>query len=95
MLFTDTEKKTMASLTTAQIDLLIFIDEDGDVMCRAYTREGEDFLRSLHEGYERPGALEILVHPEEFQSHVVPGLRVGIMHPGTKIITLMTPPRLQ
>ena len=76
-------------------DVLIWIDEDGDVVSRAYTSRGEQLLKTMDQRYVLGDVLEIITHPETFKKHVPPTIRVGNIHPKTKKVTRMVTQELQ
>lgn len=78
-----------------EYDVIIWIDEDGDIVCRGITRRGEEFLQTLYEPYKMFDILEILSHPEEFQAMVPSDVRVGTVHPESKKVFPFSPQALQ
>lgn len=70
-------------------DVLIWIDEEGDVVCRSYTEGGTKFLQTMDKRYLQGDVLEIVSHPEVFKKHIPPMLKVGSISPGTKKVTRM------
>lgn len=86
-----TAKSTM-SHDYGAYDVLVWIDDDGDVVCQSYSPEGRTFLRSMFPGYESHQVLEILCTPEEFTKHIPPDVLVGrVMYPTKKIVPLGRP----
>jgi hypothetical protein len=63
-------------------DLLIWVDEEGDVVCFAYTKQGQEFLKQAHEDYKKGDVIEILAHPSDFRKLLPPGIRVGLLNDG-------------
>jgi hypothetical protein len=76
-------------------DCLIWIDEEGDVVCRAYTDAGTKFLQQMDKRYEKGDVLEIITHPEEFKKHIPPMLKIGSISPNTKKVSRMVTQGLQ
>lgn len=76
-------------------DVLVWIDEEGDVVCRAYTDEGTDFLRGMDNRYVRGDVLEIISHPDEFKKHIPPKLKVGSIAPRSRKVTPLVHSMLQ
>jgi hypothetical protein len=74
---------------------LIWIDEDGDVVCQAYTEAGTKFLQQMDKRYAMGDVLEIVTHPEEFKKHIPPMLKVGSISPASKKVHKMTIQGLQ
>lgn len=76
-------------------DILIWIDEEGDVVCQAYTESGTKFLQTMDQRYILGDVLEIVTHPEVFKKHIPPMLRVGNISPKTKRVSRMITQGLQ
>lgn len=76
-------------------DILIWIDEEGDVVSRAYTDQGTKFLQAMDKRYVQGDILEIISHPEEFKKHLPPMLKVGSISPKTKRVSKMVTQGLQ
>lgn len=76
-------------------DILVWIDEDEDVVAQAYTEEGATFLKSMDGRYNRGDVLEIISHPDEFKRHVPPRLKIGSISPVTNKVSRMVTPPLQ
>lgn len=76
-------------------DILIWIDEEGDVVCRSYTGSGTDFLQTMDKRYMQGDVLEIISHPEEFKKHLPPKLKVGSISPVTKKVSRLVTVELQ
>lgn len=60
-------------------DCVVWIDEEGDVVCQAYTPDGTKFLKDIDARYNHGDVLEIVMHPEEFKQHVPPSLKLGAL----------------
>jgi hypothetical protein len=67
-------------------DIIVWFDEDDDVVCKAYTDMGQDFMRMLFEGIRGDETVEILMNPDEFVARVGDTLNVGFKSPQTGII---------
>lgn len=76
-------------------DVLVWIDEEGDIVCRAYTEGGTRFLQAMDKRYIQGDVLEIISHPEEFKKNIPPMLKVGSISPKSKKVTKMSTPGLQ
>lgn len=76
-------------------DILIWIDEEGDVVCRSYTENGTKFLQAMDKRYLQGDVLEIISHPEEFKKHIPPMLKVGSISPKSKKVSRMHTQGLQ
>lgn len=73
-------------------DVLVWIDEDGDVVCDSRTREGTEFLCTIHPSYEMGQILQIMCTPEEFANHLPSGILVGLKrHPSGNIVPMAHP----
>lgn len=69
---------------------LIIADSDMGTTITAITRGGAKFLRSLDPDYRRPDSWIILDTPDIFIPHLPLDLKVGMVNPKTKIISLLT-----
>lgn len=76
-------------------DVLVWMDEDKDIVCQSYTEKGTEFLKTLDKRYAEGDVLEIISHPDEFKAHIPPNLVVGSISPRTNKITKMTAGQLQ
>ncbi len=76
-------------------DCIVWIDEDGDVVCQAYTEKGTKFLQQMDKRYNLGDVLEIITHPEEFKKHIPPMLKVGAIAHGSQKVSLMNSQGLQ
>ena len=76
-------------------DVLIWIDEDGDIVCKAYTPEGDQFLLKLWPTYQKGDIMEIVSSPEEFFAAVPPDLNVGHTDLFGRVVKPFAFPRLQ
>ena len=73
-------------------DVVVWVDTDGDIVCRAFTPGGDEYLKNLVNHYERSDIVQIYSDPEEFYKSVPPDLVVGLLtHNGVKT---MGSPRL-
>lgn len=73
----------------AGYDALVWIDQDGDVVCCAYTEGGARFLRSVLPGYRRGDIMQILSHPDEFTAAIPKKIIIGKVNPDDgKVYTL-------
>lgn len=70
-------------------DLLVWMDEEGNVLTKSYSLMGEVILRSMTEDYSSGDVLEILIHPDEFTKDIPPTARVGYVDPRTARIRRM------
>lgn len=64
-------------------DLIVWLNEDGEVLTKSYSLMGEVILRGMTPNYEPGDVLEILVHPDEFNRDIPPSARVGYVDPHT------------
>lgn len=76
-------------------DILVWIDEDGDVVSQSYTESGTVFLKSMDSRYLQGDVLQIISHPDEFKTHVPPKLKIGSISPVTNKVAPMLIPPLQ
>lgn len=74
-------------------DVLVWIDQDGDIVSSAYTRKGVEALRKMVPAYLDGDIMEILIHPEEF-SHMMKEYRVGFIEYTSKKVMPMEQSRL-
>ncbi len=64
-------------LETDGYDLIVYIDHEGDVVCRALTEIGRDFMRMLFPGIDGTEIVELYMGPDEFIARVGNTLSVG------------------
>lgn len=73
-------------------DILVWIDDDGDVVCSNLTERGYGFLRTLTTDFEDGQVLQIMCTPEEFANQVPDNVLVGMrMHPSGKVVPMEHP----
>lgn len=77
-------------------DIVVWVDKDGDIVARAFSKPGHSALRAFVNRY-RPGDLvQIYCSPEEFEDELPQGIRAGALNSATgKIGPLTKSPRLQ
>lgn len=75
-------------------DVLVWIDDDGDVVCNSLSAEGLAFLRSLDPSYEEHQILQIMCRPDEFANLVPNNVLVGMRRSPSGKIVPMEHPRL-
>jgi hypothetical protein len=74
---------------TGAYDILVWIDEDGDVVCQCQSQRGHEVLQELDPTAEYGDTLQIMCAPEEFERRVPGGLRVGlVMHPSKTVVPM-------
>lgn len=76
-------------------DILVWLDEEMDVVCCGYTEAGETFLRTIYPPYTNGDILEIISHPEEFKASIPFNINVGLRNYRTNKVAPMDGPRLQ
>lgn len=62
-----------------------------ETLCKSYTEKGKEFLRTIEPSYKEGDVLEILCGPDQLESTVPRGLRVGAISPNTNKIHPFTP----
>jgi ribosomal protein L21E len=60
-------------------DIMVWVDRDGDIVSRAYTRSGHDALRSIVNTYEKGDIVQIHYSPPEFVADMPKGLVIGLL----------------
>lgn len=74
-------------------DVLIWLDDDGDIMLRAYTEQGEDFLVNYCEDYSRGDLVELSdIHPEEFAVEIPTAVMAGFLNSEDGVIYTLPKP---
>lgn len=70
---------------------MVWMDEDGDVVCCGYTPPAEEFLKIISPNYKNGDILEIISRPDEFKANVPFYLQVGLISPNTNKVVPMEP----
>ena len=60
-----------------EFDVVVWMDDDGDMMTKGFSQAGHECLRSMSEEYVEEPIL-ILCHPDVFMGHMTNGVRVGL-----------------
>lgn len=76
-------------------DILVWMDNEGDVVCCGYTVIGERFLKEVQPGYENGDVLQILSDPDMFRETCPTHISVGLVSPNTNKVYPMVTPLLQ
>jgi hypothetical protein len=79
----------------AGYDILIWVDGDGDVVCCGYSRDAQDFLRSISANYTNGDILEIISHPDEFFAATPHDFNIGYVSAFGRVVKPLTGTRLQ
>lgn len=79
----------------AGYDVLVWKDDDGDIVCCAYTELGTRWLRAFIPSYEVGDIAQILAPPEEFARLVPDNVLVGRYTTDTKRVLPLVGPLLQ
>lgn len=58
-------------------DVVVWKDEDDDVVCCAYTKEGARWLRTMYPKYRKGQILQIIASPEQFSRRIPHDILVG------------------
>ncbi len=85
---TSTGKRIMNERRAAGYDIVVWIDEDGDAVCGAFTRAGEQWLQTIVGTYRKGDIMIIHSPPNVFEASIPEHLRVGYENPDTKRISL-------
>lgn len=62
-------------------DIVIWVDKDGDIVTRGYTRAGHSALRGFVNEYHAGDIVQIYSTPAEFQADLPVTLAVGLLTP--------------
>lgn len=79
----------------AGYDVLVWVDDEGDVVCCGYTRKGQNFLRTLNRDYNNGDIMELVGHPRAFKAQIPNNIQVGLLMRPSGKIKPMDGPRLQ
>lgn len=94
-----TVKYTLTNKPTALskgYDILIWIDDDGDIVCSSFSPKGFEVMKMMTGGfYTEDTTVIICVHPEEFVSMLPDKTRVGIVSRDHSTVTEMSKNMLQ
>lgn len=70
-------------------DILVWIDEDGDVVCRAQSSFGLTHLQTMYPNCQTEDILQILCTPDQFRNALPEGMLVGlVMEPNKKVVPM-------
>ena len=70
-------------------DIVVWADEDGDIVCSGYTERGDKALKKLCGEYSSGTVMEILIPPTEFFRSMPKKLKLGLLNPETDKINKM------
>lgn len=77
---------------TGAYDILVWIDGDGDVVCKDLTPAGLRCLQRIHPTYNSGQILQILCTPEAFAEVIPEDVLVGLqMHPSKRVVAMGRP----
>lgn len=74
-------------------DVLVWIDQDGDIVTSAYTLRGEQGLKKMEKTYSLGDIMEIFIYPDEF-GKMMKDYRVGFVEFPSKKVRPMQQGRL-
>lgn len=74
----------------AGFDIVVWSDDEGDVVARAFTPAGDRALKAFVNKYEKGAIVIIYCHPEEFQQEIPKGTIVGLLSPRAKKVVPMS-----
>lgn len=76
------------------IDLLVWMDAEGDILLQAITGLGIAFLFDNYEGYMAGDHIQIDISPEELAADVPPSIGIGCMMNGLNKVFKLPPASL-
>ena len=76
-------------------DIVVWVDEDGDIVARGFSPLGHKTLRGFVNKYRPGDIVQIYCSPEEFEADIPDGVHVGTLNSTTGKIDSMKAPRLQ
>jgi hypothetical protein len=78
----------------AGFDIVVWVDNDGDIVCRAFTSPGHKAIRKLVNDYRRGDIVQIYNSPEEFQAEMPESLAIGMLQKQSKKVVPLSIIRL-
>jgi hypothetical protein len=75
-------------------DIVIWVDNDGDIVCRALTDLGHESIRKLVNDYQRGDIVQIYTSPEDFQAEMPDNLAIGMLSERAKKVVPISTIRL-
>ncbi len=60
-------------------DIVVWVDKDGDIVTRGYTKAGHAALKQFVNEYRTGDIVQIYSSPAEFQADLPPTLAVGML----------------
>jgi len=76
-------------------DIVVWVDQDGDIVARGFTKLGHSTLRAFVNKYRAGDIVQIYCNPEEFTDELASNVRVGALNSNTGRIGPLLSPRLQ
>lgn len=78
----------------AGFDIVVWVDKEGDVVCRAFTDPGHKAIRQLVDEYHKGDIVQIYNSPDEFQAEMPDDLAIGMLQRGSKKVVPLSFSRL-
>lgn len=76
---------------TKDYDIVVWIDEDGDVVFAGFTPAAKAFIDAMYPEFTRFDTLVVEGTPEEFAETICPTLRIGCVQFGTNKVFKLAP----
>ena len=71
-------------------DLVVWKDDDGEIVCRAFTLTGHKALKQFVNKYRKGDLVVIYCDPKQFEEELEKDVIVGLLHPKSKKVVPMS-----
>jgi len=75
-------------------DVIVWVDEDGDIVARGFSRQGHSALRAFVNKYHAGDIVQIYCTPEAFMDELPTDLAVGVLNSRTEKVMPFNPAHL-